>query len=210
MREWKSSRVASNPGGCGGSNFKIRSGSVSAAGSKVFRHRVERTPLLCGRHDLSHGFTVAAHRVGVIEPAHHFCRRLQLVAVEHVDRNEHFFERAHRSAETDFLFRKSRQRLGAHQHDAIQFVDGIGAGVPQVPNRICAALSAGVAVGDEHQSLVARFIKNGVQRSVFVGACGELGVAIANCDLVPLTDAARVGMLRSMSPAALIATKGGG
>ena len=68
-------------------------------------------------------------------PPTSFARRFDLVAVQHVERHQHVFERRHRRAFANIVFAEALQRRRAHLHQAVQFVHRVRAGIPEMRAR---------------------------------------------------------------------------
>src|SRR5262249_4032172 len=97
---------------------------------------VQRAALLGGGNTLRYLLAIPANGVGVEESPKHLGSGLCLITVYEVNRYQHVFEAAHRSAHTDDIRREPAQCAAANFHHAVQLIDRVRAGVPQVGRRM--------------------------------------------------------------------------
>ena len=164
VSEGKDSRVRCEARWARRKNLEERLGQGEGLGRESFEDGGEGFLLLGGRDDLGVGLAVAAEVVAVVEAADFLDGGFGLVAVEEVERDERVFELGHRSAGGDGVLAEALEGGGADGQDAVEFVGGIGAVVPEVRVGMRAAEGAGVFVGDVDEAGLLRLaVENGVE-----------------------------------------------
>ena len=150
-------------GGTGWKDLEERFGEREGFGGEGFENGGEGFFLFCGRDDCWVDLAVSAEVVAVVEAADFFRCGFGLVALEEVEGDEGVFELGEWSALGDGVFAEALEGGGADGHDAIEFVGGVGAVVPEMGVRVCAAEGAGVFVGDVDEAGLFTCCEDGVE-----------------------------------------------
>ncbi len=190
VREWKSSRVGSVLRRMRRQQFKDPLGHGQSSRDRASSAGIER-PRCSAAARSPPPFGVTAHRVGIVQPPQ-LSMRLPADSGG-TDRPAREPLRAcsweRRSGSSP---PRNFQRFGAHLHDAIQFIDRVRPDPRDAPAGEPAG-GAGIAIRNENDSFVARFLRIAL-RAACSFAGGELRVAVTDGDLVPFADAGRVGV----------------
>ena len=154
---------------------------------------VERVELHRRRQQGRRRLAVSPHGVAVVDAADDLRRRLDLVAVQQVERRQHILQLRHGRADADAPLGEPLERGPPNGQEAAQFLRRGTAVVPEVSQGMGAAHRPRVLVADVVEAGVDRPLQDGVELRRLVGAVRELGVAVENRPLVPFADADVVG-----------------
>ena len=148
----------------------------------------ERGALLGGRDRRGGLAAVADHRVGEVDAAEQLAGRLQLIAVQQIDRHVLALEVGHRLAGLQRAEAELVESGAAHGHHAGQLGGRVGAVVPEAAPGLGDAQRPGVDVGDVALALVDRGL------DLAQGGLAVLAIEPVDGELVPSADVHAVGV----------------
>ena len=111
-----------------------------------------------------------------------------------VEGDQNLFDGGQGHSFLDRFFSELVQGNPPHLHHSDEFLGGIGSVVPEMDVGVGASSRPGVFIADESEPFLGGAQEDLFQGGVLVRSGGEVRVAVANPDLVPIADPVRIGL----------------
>ena len=177
-----------------GQQVEQRVGQVQRRRVQGRQHGVQAPALVGGGHDAGGLPRVTLHGIGEVDPPHQLGRRIDLVAMEQIDRHQHPAQVRDRRPVRQVAHAEMLQGDAADLHHMGKARHRIGAVVPQGPGGVGRAGGTGVVVADIALPVGIAVGDDGIQLAAALRPVRHGGVEPLDGKPVPAADADLVGV----------------